>query len=68
MRVAIGDEFPVQLRNCVVASIPSFDELGQMGINVRRSRARLLFWQRAIAQPARNGRMADPYIFSDGGL
>jgi len=34
MRVAIGDEFPVQLRNGVVASLPSCDELGQMGINV----------------------------------
>jgi hypothetical protein len=34
MRVAIGDEFAVQLRNCGVASLPSFDELGQMGINV----------------------------------
>src|SRR5260370_1159612 len=31
-------------------------------------RARLLSWKRAIAQPARNGRMADPSIFSDGGL
>jgi hypothetical protein len=34
MRVAISDEFPVQLRNCGVASLPSCDELGQLGINV----------------------------------
>ena len=68
MRVAIGDEVPVQLRNCGVASLPSFDELGQMGINASEARARLLFWKCAIAQPARNGRMADPYVFSDGGL
>ena len=68
MRVAIGDEFPVQLRNGGGASLPSFDKLGQMRINARRSRARLLFWKRAIAQPARNRRMANPDILSDGGL
>jgi hypothetical protein len=52
MRVAIGYEFPVQLRNGVAAGFPSFDKLGQMWINAGGSRARLLFWKRAIPQPA----------------
>jgi hypothetical protein len=52
----------------VVTSFPSFDELGQMWINAGGSRARLLFWKCAIAQPARNGRMTDPYLFSDSSL
>ena len=68
MRVPIGYQFPVQLRNSGTASFPSFDEVGQMGINAGGSRARLLFGKRAIAQPARNGCVTDPYMFSDGGL
>lgn len=27
-----------------------------------------MFWKRATPQPARNGRVTDPYLFSDGGL
>jgi hypothetical protein len=61
-------QFPVQLRDRVEALVPVFDELGQMGINAGRSRARLLFWKGAMSQPARNGSVADPYLVSDGGL
>jgi hypothetical protein len=68
MGVAICYEFSVQLRDRVAASFPLFDELGEMGINAGGSRVGLLFRKRATPQPARNGSMTDPYLFSDGGL
>jgi len=68
MGVAIGYEFPVQFRDRVAASFPSFDELGKMWINAGLSRAGFLFWKRAIPQPAGNGSVADPYLLGNGGL
>jgi hypothetical protein len=52
LRVPSNYEFPVQLRDRVDTLFPSFDEMRKIGINAGGSRAWLLFWKRAMAQPA----------------
>jgi hypothetical protein len=64
----MGDQSAVQLCDRVTASIPLFDELGEIRINAGRSRARLLFWKGTMPQPARNSGMTNPYLFSNGRL
>src|SRR5215475_7581107 len=68
LRVPIGHQFPVQLRDRGKALFPSFDELRKIGINTSGARAGLLFRKCAMAQPARNSRMTDPYLPSNSGL
>lgn len=60
MRLSLGDQFPVQLRHRVEALLRAFDEVRKIGVATFGSRARLLFWKDAMAQPAGNGCMTDP--------
>jgi hypothetical protein len=68
MWIAVCYQFSVQLSDRVAASLPLFDQMGQMWINTGFSGARLLFWKGAIREPARNGGTSNPYLLGDGGL
>jgi hypothetical protein len=58
----------VHLHTSVVTSLPPVDEIVEMWINAGASRARLLVWNQAMAQAARNASMANPDLGSDGRL
>ncbi len=68
MGIAIGNQFPMQLSDIVIASFPSRGEFFEMGIKSGFSWAGLLLGKRVTAQPARNRGMAYPHLAGNSRL
>ena len=66
--MACGDQFSMQLRDVVTTRFPPLCNRFEVGIEPGPSLGRFLFWEGAIAQPARDSRVAYSHLSSDGRL